>query len=188
SIERNEVMRYTVQIGAFANAPNFDGMPTAEAAFKLQAVGSLTPYGSGTFNSYEAAQAHLNIIRTWAADAFIKLIPVGSSPAEAEPSIRRSVEPSAPEVRDNTPTPEARNGRGTKQFRVRIVGYTETLQPTEVATLLRLGNQVPLKTARLSSETVYFTDTFDSLDAAKDALSLCIKRGFNDAEIEVLYE
>lgn len=188
SIERNEVMRYTVQIGAFANAPNFDGMPTAEAAFKLQAVGSLTPYGSGTFNSYEAAQAHLNIIRTWAADAFIKLIPVGSSPAEAEPSIRHSVEPSAPEVRDNTPTPEARNGRGTKQFRVRIVGYTETLQPTEVATLLRLGNQVPLKTARLSSETVYFTDTFDSLDAAKDALSLCIKRGFNDAEIEVLYE
>ena len=71
---------------------------------------------------------------------------------------------------------------------MRIVGYTETLQPTEVATLLRLGNEVPLKTARLSSETVYFTNTFDSLDAAKDALTLCIKRGFNDAEIEVLYE
>ena len=105
-----------------------------------------------------------------------------------EPSVRRSVEPSAPEVRNDDPTPVARNGRGNKQFRVRIVGYTETLQPTEVATLLRLGNQVPLKTARLSSETVYFTDTFDSLDAAKDALSLCIKRGFNDAEIEVLYE
>ncbi len=188
SIERTEVMRYTVQIGAFANAPNFDGMPTAETAFKLQDVGSLTPYGSGTFNNYEAAHAHLNIMRTWAEDAFIKLIPVRSAPAEAEPSVCRSVEPSAPEVRNNTPMPEARDGRGTKQFRVRIVGYTETLQPTEVATLLRLGNEVPLKTARLSSETVYFTDTFDSLDAAKDALTLCIKRGFNDAEIEVLYE
>ena len=188
SIERTEVMRYTVQIGAFANAPNFDGMPTAEAAFKLQDVGSLTPYGSGTFNNYEAAHAHLNIMRTWAEDAFIKLIPVRSAPAEAEPSVGRSVETSAPEVKNNTPMPEARDGRGTKQFRVRIVGYTETLQPTEVATLLRLGNEVPLKTARLSSETVYFTDTFDSLDAAKDALTLCIKRGFNDAEIEVLYE
>ena len=187
-IERNEVMRYTVQIGAFVNAPNFDGMPTAEAAFKLQAVGALTPYGSGKFNSYEAAQTHLNIMRKWAGDAFIKLIPVRPVPEEAAPSVRRLVEPSAPEVSNDTPTPVARNGRGTKQFRVRIVGYTETLQPTEVATLLRLGNQVPLKTARLSSETVYFTDTFDSLDAAKDALSLCIKRGFNDAEIEVLYE
>ena len=82
----------------------------------------------------------------------------------------------------------ARHGRGTKQFRVRIVGYTDTLQPTEVATLLRLGNEVPLKTARFSSEAVYFTDTFDSLDAAKDILTLCIKRGFNDAEIEVVYE
>ena len=188
SIERTELMRYTVQIGAFANSPNFDGMPTAEAAFELKAVGALTPYGSGTFNSYEAAQAHLNIMRTWAEDAFIKLIPVRSAPAETEPSVHRSVEPSAPEVRDDAPTPVAKDGRGTKQFRVRIVGYTETLQPAEVATLLRLGNQVPLKTARLSSETVYFTDTFDSLDAAKDALSLCIKRGFNDAEIEVLYE
>jgi hypothetical protein len=188
SIERTEVMRYTVQIGAFANAPNFDGMPTAEAAFKLQDVGSLTPYGSGTFNNYEAAHAHLNIMRTWAEDAFIKLIPVRSAPAEAEPSVGRSVETSAPEVKNNTPMPEARDGRGTKQFRVRIVGYTETLQPTEVATLLRLGNEIPLKAARLSSETIYFTETFTSLDAAKDALTLCIKRGFNDAEIEVLYE
>jgi hypothetical protein len=187
-IERNEVMRYTVQIGAFVNAPNFDGMPTAEAAFKLQAVGALTPYGSGKFNSYEAAQTHLNIMRKWAEDAFIKLIPVRPVPAKAAPSVRRLVEPSAPEVSNDAPKPVARNRRGTKQFRVRIVGYTETLQPTEVATLLRLGNQVPLKTARLSSETVYFTDTFDSLDAAKDALLLCIKRGFNDAEIEVLYE
>ena len=100
----------------------------------------------------------------------------------------KTVEPVVPEIKNDAPTPVARNGRGTKQFRVRIVGYTETLQPTEVATLLRLGNQVSLKTARLSSETVYFTDTFDSLNAAKDALSLCIKRGFNDAEIEVLYE
>jgi hypothetical protein len=127
-------------------------------------------------------------MRTWAEDAFIKLIPVRSAPAETEPSVHRSTEPSAPEVKDDAPTPAAKDGRGTKQFRVRIVGYTETLQPAEVATLLRLGNQVPLKTARLSSETVYFTDTFDSLDAAKDALTLCIKRGFNDAEIEVLYE
>ena len=188
SIERAEVMRYTVQIGAFANAPNFNGMPTAETAFKLQDVGSLTSYGSGTFNSYEAAHAHLNIMRTWAEDAFIKLIPVRPAPVEAEPSVSRSVQPSAPEVRNNTPMPKARDGRGTKLFRVRIVGYTETLQPTEVATLLRLGNEVPLKTARLSSETVYFTNTFDSLDTAKDALTLCIKRGFNDAEIEVLYE
>ena len=45
-----------------------------------------------------------------------------------------------------------------------------------------------LKNARFSSETVYFTDTFDSLDAAKEILTLCIKRGFNDAEIEVVYE
>ena len=93
-----------------------------------------------------------------------------------EPEVPRRVEPVAAEIKK------------TKHFRVRIVAYTETLQPTEVATLLRLGNEVPLKTARLSTETVYFTDTFDSLDAAKDALTLCMKRGFNDAEIEVLYE
>jgi hypothetical protein len=80
------------------------------------------------------------------------------------------------------------NVKGTKQFRVRIVAYTEALNPTVVATLLRLGNEVPLKTARLATETVYFTDIFDSLESAKDALSLCIKRGFTDAEIEVLYE
>ena len=67
-------MRYLVQIGAFVNA--FDGMPTGEAAFKLQAVGALTPYGSGKFNSYEAAPKHANIMRKWAEDAFIKLIPV----------------------------------------------------------------------------------------------------------------
>ena len=107
-------MRYTVQIGAFASTPNFDGMPTAESAFKLQAVGDLTPYGSGTFNNYEAAQAHLNIMRTWAEDAFIKLIPVRPVSAEAAPSVRRLVEPSAPEVSNDAPTPVGSKWEGNQ--------------------------------------------------------------------------
>ena len=183
-----ESMRYTVQIGAFANEPNFEGLPTTEEVFALNTNGRLTKYGSGKFANYEAAQAHLQTLRSWAEDAFIKLIPVKSTVSNTEPEVPRRVEPVAAEIKKTPapkPTPEAKR---TKQFRVRIVAFTETLQPTEVATLLRLGNEVPLKTARLSTETVYFTDTFDSLDAAKDALTLCMKRGFNDAEIEVLYE
>jgi hypothetical protein len=181
-----ETMRYTVQIGAFANEPNFEGLPTTEEVFALNTNGRLTKYGSGKFVNYEAAQAHLQTLRSWAEDAFIKLIPVKSTVSNTEPGVSTRVEPAAVEVK-KTPKPPTKAKR-TKQFRVRIVSYTETLQPTEVATLLRLGNEVPLKTARLSTETVYFTDTFDSLDAAKDALTLCMKRGFNDAEIEVLYE
>jgi hypothetical protein len=181
-------MRYTVQIGAFANEPNFEGLPTTEEVFVLNTNGRLTKYGSGKFANYEAAQAHLQTLRSWAEDAFIKLIPIKSTVSNTRPEIPTREEPVAAEIKKTPapkPTPEAKR---TKQFRVRIVAYTETLQPTEVATLLRLGNEVPLKTARLSTETVYFTDTFDSLDAAKDALTLCMKRGFNDAEIEVLYE
>ena len=183
-----EPMRYTVQIGAFANEPNFEGLPTTEEVFVLNTHGRLTKYGSGKFTNYEAAQAHLLTLRSWAEDAFIKLITVRSTAPNTENEVPTGVEPVTVETNKAPvpkPIPEAKR---TKQFRVRIVSYTETLQPTEVATLLRLGNEVPLKTARLSTETVYFTDTFDSLDAAKDALSLCMKRGFNDAEIEVLYE
>jgi hypothetical protein len=183
-----ESMRYTVQIGAFANEPNFEGLPTSEEVFPLNTNGRLTKYGSGKFATYEAAQAHLQTLRSWADDAFIKLIPVNSTGSNVKPDIPTRVEP-VPAEATKTPTPKPTpEAKRTKQFRVRIVSYTETLQPTEVATLLRLGNEVPLKTTRLSTETVYFTDTFDSLNAAKDALTLCMKRGFNDAEIEVLYE
>ena len=181
-----ESMRYTVQIGAFADEPDFEGLATTEEVFVLNTNGRLTKYGSGKFADYEEAQVHLKTIRSWAEDAFIKLIPIKSTVSNKEPEIPTREAPVATEVKlTPKPTTEAKR---TKQFRVRIVSYSETLQPTEVATLLRLGNEVSLKTARLSTETVYFTDTFDSLDAAKGALKLCMKRGFSDAEIEVLYE
>lgn len=183
-----ESMRYTVQIGAFENEPNFEGMPSTEKVFALNDNGRLTKYGSGKFANYEAAQAHLKTLQVWVEDAFIKLIPVKTEASTTDPKAPTSTKPATPKVK---PTPSSKppsRAKRTKQFRVRIVSYTETLLPTEVATLLRLGNEVPLKTARLSTETVYFTDTFDSLDAAKNALTLCMKRGFNDAEIEVLYE
>ncbi|MGB1122458.1 MAG: hypothetical protein ACPG08_02955, partial [Flavobacteriales bacterium] len=184
-----ETMLYTVQIGAFANEPNFAGLHSKEDVFALDADGQLTKYGSGKFVNYEAAQAHLITLRAWAADAFIKLIPVKSNQSNVEITTPTDTPSASKEFDDTSPSkPETRTNHRTKQFRVRIVSYTETLLPTEVATLLRLGNEIPLKTARLSTETVYFTDTFDSLDAAKHALTMCIKRGFNDAEIEVLYE
>lgn len=183
-----ESMRYTVQIGAFAGEPDFAGLPSTEEVFTLNTSGRLTKYGSGKFVNYEAAQAHLKILRTWAKDAFIKLTPIKTTVSNAEPEAPTSMDPVSTEVKKTPPSKPAPNAKRTKQFRVRIVSYSETMQPTEVATLLRLGNEVPLKTARLSAETVYFTDTFESLDAAKNALTLCMKRGFNDAEIEVLYE
>ena len=183
-----ESMCYTVQIGAFSSEPNFDGLHSTEEVFLLDTSGRLKKYGSGKFANYEAAQAHLNTLRTWAEDAFIKLIPIKTTASNAETKAPTIVEPVSNEVKPTPPAKPASAAKRTKQFRVRIVSYAETLQPTEVATLLRLGNDVPLKTARLSTETVYFTDTFESLDAAKNALTMCIKRGFNDAEIEVLYQ
>jgi len=183
-----ESMRYTVQIGAFANEPNFEGMPSQEEVFPLNTSGRLTKYGSGKFANYEAARAHLKALQVWAEDAFIKLIPIKTVTSTSVPKAPSKLESAAPTVKPTPASKPATKAKQTKQFRVRIVSYAEALQPTEVATLLRLGNEVPLKTARLSTETVYFTDTFDSLDAAKNALTLCMKRGFNDAEIEVLYE
>jgi hypothetical protein len=183
-----ESMRYTVQIGAFANEPNFEGMPSQEEVFPLNTSGRLTKYGSGKFANYEAARAHLKALQVWAEDAFIKLIPIKAVTSTSVPKASSKLESAVPTVKPTPASKPATKAKQTKQFRVRIVSYAEALQPTEVATLLRLGNEVPLKTARLSTETVYFTDTFDSLDAAKNALTLCMKRGFNDAEIEVLYE
>lgn len=184
----SEVMRYTVQVGAFAYEPNFQGFPTLEEVFQLNSKGRLTKYGSGKFMSFEAAQAHLNIIQTWAEDAFIRLIPVAAEQSKSRNKLPRT-EQSVASNRNSTTQPKQQpNAKGAKQFRVRIVAYNDALNPTAVATLLRLGNEVQLKTARLSTETVYFTDIFESLESAKEALSLCIKRGFTDAEIEVLYE
>lgn len=188
SVVNAGTMRYTVQIGAFANEPNFQGFPLTEPIFELHSTGKLTKYGCGKFDNYEAAQEHLAGIRSWANDAFIQLITVPSASSgndDKKPNVKPEAS-SKPKVKE-LPKPAPKVGK-SKQFRVRIVAFTESLQPAEVATLLRLGNEVSLKTTRQSSETVYFTDTFESLKAAKDALALCIKRGFNDAEIEVLYE
>lgn len=185
----NTTIRYTVQIGAFMNEPDFRKLPSEETVFKLNESGRLTKYGSGEFTAYAAAEAHLNVIRPWAEDAFIKLIPATSNTANQPVADSSTGEPSLPAELESQPSSESTSvPSSTKRFRVRIVAYTETLQPSEVATLLRLGNEMTLKTARLATETIYFTDTFETLNTAKDALSKCIKRGFNDAEIEVLYE
>ena len=191
------IVRYTVQIGAFASEPNFNEMPSSEEIFELTSNGRLTKYGSGTFSNHAEAKKHLGEVREWAPDAFIKPIQIPAdgklrSEAEVQPKPTTKVE-SAPPAADAiaveksraAPAPEKTK---TKEFRVRIVSYTTNLEPTEVATLLRLGNEVPLKTARLTNQTVYFTDTFERLEDAKKALDTCVKRGFQDAEIEVIYQ
>ena len=136
-------------------------------------------------------------VRDWAPDAFIKPIQIPAngklrSEARVQPKPKTKVEPTplAADASDvwKSPAAAAPEKTKTKEFRVRIVSYTTTLEPTEVATLLRLGNEVPLKTARLTNQTVYFTDTFDRLEDAKKALDTCVKRGFQDAEIEVIYQ
>lgn len=183
------VLRYTVQVGAFANAPNFDEMPSSEEVFVLASAGRLTKYGSGKFANHAAAKQHLIEVQKWAPDAFIK--PIQIAPTTPVVEAKKTVVPQpakADPVTDPArPAPAAKSSR-TKEFRVRIVSYETTLEPAEVATLLRLGNEVPLKTARLTNQTVYFTDTFESLEDAKSALDKCLKRGFGDAEIEVIYQ
>ena len=188
--ESNDILLYTVQIGAFEKEPNFQGLPFAEEAFKFQSKGQLTKYGSGQFENYESAQKRLDVLHSWAEDAFIKLItvPSDSSMQRTENPIRNSPQSNEPNKIRKDNSELLLKSQRNKQFRVRIVSYSGTLEPTLVATLLRLGNEVPLQISRLTDETTYFTGTFDSLIGAKKALSLCIGRGFADAEIEVLYK
>lgn len=185
-------LRYTVQVGAFANEPNFSEMPSNEELFILSNNGRLTKYGSGKFSNHAEAKAHLQAIQVWAPDAFVKPIQVEGEPAIQPQPQPTAMAPAAPEsnpaVTPASAVPSPTNTGKSKQFRVRIVSYNETLEPSEVATLLRLGNEVPLRTARMTNQTVYFTRNFDSLNGAKQALETCLKRGFTDAEIEVLYE
>lgn len=187
-IVKDMALRYTVQIGAFADKPNFEKILSEEEVFVLASGGRLTKYGSGKFANHAAAKQHLNEVKEWAPDAFIKSIQVERRAVETVTAPTESAVESAKTPLETTrPTASAPTGDRTKAFRVKIVSYSTTLEPTEVATLLRLGNEVPLKTARLTNQTVYFTDTFESLEDAKGALDKCIKRGFQDAEIEVIY-
>lgn len=192
AVSVTSAFRYTVQVGAFANEPNFAEMPSSKDLFILSKNGKLTKYGSGKFSSHEDAKAHLQTIQSWAPDAFVKPIQVEVESAimvQPQPEVSVPTAPtSAPEVVSNQTSQKQLNSAKTKQFRVRIVSYDQSLEPSEVATLLRLGNDVPLRTARMSNQTVYFSHNFDSLNEAKKALETCLTRGFLDSEIEVLYE
>ena len=197
---------YTVQVGAFINQPDFKQEQTTDEAFVIEVSGKLTKYGIGRHADLTLALDHLDQIKKWSPDAFVRQIPNtvettkkvskngnasddSNPPAKenvkkAEPAARKKSSAKTPAKRDKT---ASSNVESTKNFRVRIVEYSGTLQPAEVASLLRLGNAVRLKTAKLTGKTVYFTENFTSIEGAQDALAVVLSQGFKQAEIEVTY-
>ena len=66
---------YTVQVGAFINQPNFEIEQTTDEAFVIEVSGKLTKYGIGRHADLTLALDHLDQIKKWSPDAFVRQIP-----------------------------------------------------------------------------------------------------------------
>ncbi len=188
---------FTVQVGAFLYDPNFKAEQNASDAFIIEVAGKFTKYGVGNYPSIQDAEQRLDEVLRWAPDAFIKRIPSDGVKKRApialieETTKKKTVEAKkTKKSKVNLPskTPKKKEEVSiARNFRVRIVEYSGTLKPAQVASLLRLGNAIDLKTAKLTTKTVYFTENFTSVEDAQVAFELILSQGFKEAEIEVIY-
>jgi len=201
-----DIYSFTIQVGAFEKAPDFSNIEAKEDIFQLEEPGVYLKFGFGKFKSREDAMNQLAQVQTWAPDAFIKPLPTADSrtsereddvvdvkktEARSKESTNKSSETKSNVKKKSVKSrekeaPEATN-EPVKKFRVKIVEYSGTLKPSEVATLLRLGNEVPLKTRRLTNKTVYYSENFKTAAEAQKALKICLGKGFTYAEVEVIY-
>ena len=170
---------FTILIGAFKGSPK-DKSKWFNQSTKQHSPDGINRYMLGTFESSSEAQSLLKEIQREIPDAFIKIVAKEVIKVAAKPKtvVKTSKEPEA--------KAKAKNESRGRQFRLKIVQFEEHLEPTQVARLLRLGNEIPLTTMRSGKSTVYVSKTFPNLEAAKKAMELCIDRGFRNTELQII--
>jgi cell division septation protein DedD len=176
TVERNH---FIIQIGAFKGSPK-DKSKWFDQSTKQKSTDGINRYVLGAFESSGEAQSLLKEIQREIPDAFIKIV--------AKETIKVADKPNA--VVKTTKKPKAKTKEKDESsgwlFRLKIVQFEEHLEPAQVARLLRLGNEIPLTTMRSGKSTVYVSKTFPNLEAAKQAMDLCIERGFRSTELQII--
>lgn len=186
--------RYTIQIGAFSAEPDFSIYEINFDIIELESRSGMRKFGAGTFSSKEEAIQALQTVKPWVPDAFIKQLEHHGETTAIQQKVAVNSNNSASQSQvalqlpvAKAPAPAAQPAGKQKAFRVKIVEFSGTLPAADIATLLRLGNELDLITTKFSGKTLYFSTPFSSLERAQQALQICLNRGFHDAEIEVVY-
>ena len=179
SPETVEQNHFTIQIGAFKGSPK-EKSKWFDQSTKQQSTDGINRYMLGTFESSSEAQSLLKEIQREIPDAFIKIVAKETIKVAAKPNtaVKTSKKSKA--------KAKGKNESRGRQFRLKIVQFEEHLEPAQVARLLRLGNEIPLTTMRSGKSTVYVSKTFPNLEAAKQAMDLCIDRGFRNTELQII--
>lgn len=187
----------TIQIGAFMNQPDFDPSIQRQIIHSEKLPNGLTRYYYGSYSNADEALEDLIFVRNSLPDAFIRFS--SSTPSikkrnestnkDFEQKAKGSASKSENVVKASKPTPSAASVETTsqKQFRVKIASFGTNLEPVEVARLLRLGNELNLEVRRSAEKTTYYSEKFSKIEDAQTALKLCERKGFNLAELEIVY-
>lgn len=173
--ESETTWRFQIQIGAFQNEPNLTELGELPVFETESLSNGLRRFCYGRFQSREEAVKALESVRQIVPDAFIQHVQTKKDQETFSQSNQ------AGERVEAKP-----NDQKNDQFRIRVASFQSQLPSSDVARLLRLGNNVKLRTIRQSGVTIYYSEPFHSLVDANSALSICKSNGFTTAEVEVL--